>query len=134
MKITARKCPSQDDIDRISKVTASAPISIDEQKGSLGRKTIESLKEIELKRQLHLTQQGLYTWKHLQNFFFYFCVIILLRILNCFFAGSQVIEQERQRVQALKEKVQQEVRIKWAQRKQDCSSLTSTGSEETRDR
>lgn len=60
MKITARKCPSQDDIDRISKVTASAPISIDEQKGSLGRKTIESLKEIELKRHLHLTQQGLY--------------------------------------------------------------------------
>lgn len=60
LKITARKFPSQDDIDRISKVAANAPISIDEQKGSLGRKTIESLKEIELKRHQHLCQRGLY--------------------------------------------------------------------------
>lgn len=82
MKITARKCPSQDDIDRISKVTASAPISIDEQKGSLGRKTIESLKEIELKRHLHLTQQGLYFLETLLiNFFccvWLFCLFFKL--------------------------------------------------------
>ncbi|EFA00895.1 pleckstrin homology-like domain family B member 1 isoform X2 [Tribolium castaneum] len=85
------KCPSQDDIDRISKVTSSAPISINEEQGSLGRKTIESLKDIERKRHLHLCQQG-----------------------------SQVIEQERQRVLALKQRVQHEVRIKWAQSRQDC--------------
>ncbi|XP_044254056.1 pleckstrin homology-like domain family B member 2 [Tribolium madens] len=85
------KCPSQDDIDRISKVTSSAPISINEQQGSLGRKTIESLKDIERMRHLHLCQQG-----------------------------SQVIEQERQRVLALKQRVQHEVRIKWAQSRQDC--------------
>ncbi|KAJ8919696.1 hypothetical protein NQ315_006224, partial [Exocentrus adspersus] len=99
----AKKFPSQDDIDRISKVTSNAPISIDEGQGSLGRKTIESLKEIERKRHLHLCQQG-----------------------------SQVIEQERQRVQALKERVQQEVKSKWAQRLQDCSSLNSSGSEDIR--
>lgn len=52
------KCPSQDDIDRISKVTSSAPININEEEGSLGRKTIESLKDIERKRHLHLCQQG----------------------------------------------------------------------------
>lgn len=53
-----QKCPSQDDIDRISKVTSNAPINIEEGRGSLGRKTIESLKEIERNRQLHLVQQG----------------------------------------------------------------------------
>ncbi|KAJ8967448.1 hypothetical protein NQ317_018305, partial [Molorchus minor] len=74
-----KKFPSQDDIDRISKVTSSAPINIDEGHGFLGRKTIESLKEIERNRHLHLCQQG-----------------------------SQVIEQERQRVEALKQRVQQE--------------------------
>lgn len=128
LKITARKCPSQDDIDRISKVTSSAPISIDEQKGSLGRKTIESLKEIELKRHLHLCQQGLYgeCVNCLKSLSFIYLTVLL--------SGSHVIEQERQRVLALKQKVQQEVRNKWAQRKQDCSSLTSTGSEETRNR
>lgn len=42
-----------------------------------------------------------------------------------------MIEQERQRVQALKERAQQEVKSKWAQRIQDCASMTSTGSEET---
>ncbi|KAL3276180.1 hypothetical protein HHI36_020898 [Cryptolaemus montrouzieri] len=93
-----KRFPSQDDIDRISKVTSDSPIDI----GSLNRKTIESLKEIERNRHLHLCQQG-----------------------------SQVIEHERQRVQALKERAQQEVRNKWAQRIQDCASITSTGSEET---
>lgn len=53
------KCPSQDDIDRISKVTSDAPINIEDGRGSLGRKTIESLKEIERNRQLHLAQQGM---------------------------------------------------------------------------
>lgn len=52
------KFPSQDDIDRISKVTSSAPINIENERGSLGRKTIESLKDIERKRHLHLCQQG----------------------------------------------------------------------------
>lgn len=52
------KFPSQDDIDRISKVTSSAPINIESERGSLGRKTIESLKDIERKRHLHLCQQG----------------------------------------------------------------------------
>lgn len=54
--------------------------------------------------------------------------------LQLFFSGSQVIEQERQRVQALKERVQQEVKSKWAQRLQDCSSLNSSGSEDLRNR
>ncbi|KAJ8940967.1 hypothetical protein NQ318_010368 [Aromia moschata] len=40
----AKSFPVKDDIDRISKVTSSAPINIDEGQGSLGRKTIESLK------------------------------------------------------------------------------------------
>lgn len=53
-----KKCPSQDDIDRISKVTSSAPINFEEGRGSLGKKTIESLKEIERNRHLHLAQQG----------------------------------------------------------------------------
>lgn len=51
-----------------------------------------------------------------------------------FFLGSQVIEQERLRVQALKQKVQQEVKSKWAQRMQDGNSLNSSGSEDVRSR
>lgn len=53
-----KKCPSQDDIDRISKVTSNAPINFEEGRGSLGKKTIESLREIERNRHLHLAQQG----------------------------------------------------------------------------
>jgi len=98
-----KRCPSQDDIDRISKVTSSAPMNIEDGRGSLGKKTIESLKEIERNRQLHLAQQG-----------------------------SQVIEEERRRLVALKQRAQLEVRTQWAQRQQDCSSLTSTGSDEAR--
>lgn len=97
----AKRCPSQDDIDRISKVTLSAPMNIEDGRGSLGKKTIESLKEIERNRQLHLVQQG-----------------------------SQVIEEERRRVLALKQRAQDEVRTQWAQRQQDCSSLISTTSDE----
>ncbi|KAI4472083.1 pleckstrin y-like domain family b member 3 [Holotrichia oblita] len=103
------KCPSQDDIDRISKVTTESPMTIDDGRGSLGKKTIESLKEIERNRKLHLVQQ--------EN--------------NFDLAGCQVIENERMRVLALKQRVQQEVRVKWAQRSQDCNSLNSTGSEDT---
>lgn len=49
-----KRVPSQDDIDRICKVTTDAPIS------TLGAsiKVIESIKEIERNRQLLLTQQG----------------------------------------------------------------------------
>lgn len=57
-KFPAKKFPSQDDIDRISKVTSNAPINISVGHSSLGRKTIESLKEIERNRHLHLCQQG----------------------------------------------------------------------------
>ncbi|XP_074026513.1 uncharacterized protein isoform X2 [Leptinotarsa decemlineata] len=95
-----KKFPSQDDIDRISRVTSDAPINITDGQGSLGRKTIESLREIERNRHLHLCQQG-----------------------------SQVIEQERQRVNALKQRVQEEVKSKWAQRVKDCNSFNSSSSE-----
>ncbi|XP_056636481.1 pleckstrin homology-like domain family B member 1 isoform X1 [Diorhabda sublineata] len=98
-----KKFPSQDDIDRISRVTSDTPIIEEGGQGSLGRKTIESLKEIERNRHIHLCQQG-----------------------------SQVIEQERQRVNALKQRVQEEVKSKWAKRIQDCNSLNSSEeSEET---
>lgn len=50
------------------------------------------------------------------------------------FSGGLVIENERMRVLALKQRVQQEVRVKWAQRSQDCNSLNSTGSEDTQNR
>ncbi|KAL1516913.1 hypothetical protein ABEB36_000745 [Hypothenemus hampei] len=96
----AKKFPSQDDIDRISKVTSNAPI-IGEDPSSLGRKAIESLKEIERNRHLHLCQQG-----------------------------SQVIEQERKRVLALKQRVQEEVKSQWAQQKHD--SRISSESDDTR--
>jgi hypothetical protein len=51
-----RKQSSQDDLDRISRVTSGAPIEMGT--GSLGRRTLESLQEIERNRQLHLAQQG----------------------------------------------------------------------------
>lgn len=49
-----RRVPSQDDIDRISKVQLDAPISTQ----GASDKVIESIKEIERNRQLLLTQQG----------------------------------------------------------------------------
>lgn len=101
----SRKFPSQDDIDRISKVTSNAPINLGEGEGSLGRKTLESLREIERNRQLHLHQQG-----------------------------SQVIEKERQRLLELKQRAQQEVKTKWAQQRQECTSFTSSGSEDITNR
>jgi hypothetical protein len=51
-----KKQSSQDDLDRISRVTSGAPIEIGT--GSLGRRTVESLQEIERNRQRHLVQQG----------------------------------------------------------------------------
>ncbi|XP_044730824.1 pleckstrin homology-like domain family B member 1 [Chrysoperla carnea] len=97
------KTPSQDDIDRISKVTSDAPMDLGENTASLGRKTIESLKEIERVRQIHLIQQG-----------------------------SHVIEEERKRVSELKRRVQNEVRAEWEERRQrECNSLNSVGSEES---
>lgn len=56
------KVPSQDDIDRISKVTIDAPIlSSDTDMNSLGRRTLDSLKEIERKRMVMLEEQGNFT-------------------------------------------------------------------------
>lgn len=52
----AEKKQSQDDIERISKVTSGAPIEMSS--NSLGRRTIASLQEIERNRQLHLAKQG----------------------------------------------------------------------------
>lgn len=50
------KQSSQDDLDRISRVTSGAPIEI--ATGLLGRRTLESLQQIERNRQRHLAQQG----------------------------------------------------------------------------
>lgn len=49
-----KRVPSQDDIDRICKVTSDAPISTQ----GASYKVIESIKEIERNRQLLLAQQG----------------------------------------------------------------------------
>lgn len=55
------KIPSQDDIDRISKVTMDAPIlSSDTDMNSLGKRTLDSLMEIERKRLEMLEEQGTY--------------------------------------------------------------------------
>uniref|UniRef100_A0A8D9F5S6 Pleckstrin homology-like domain family B member 1 n=1 Tax=Cacopsylla melanoneura TaxID=428564 RepID=A0A8D9F5S6_9HEMI len=77
------KKQSQDDIDRISRVTSDAPI-METNSNSLGRRTIASLQEIEKHRQLHLAKQG-----------------------------SLVIEEERKRVLELKKRVQEEVKMQW---------------------
>lgn len=50
-----KRVPSQDDIDRICKVTFDAPISMQ----GASNKVIESIKEIERNRQLLLAQQGM---------------------------------------------------------------------------
>ncbi|XP_054006490.1 homeobox protein 2-like isoform X2 [Hylaeus anthracinus] len=94
-----KRSPSREDFDRISRVTTDAPIVNNQ--GSLGRKTIESLKEIERNRQLHLAKQG-----------------------------SQVISEERRRVEELKRRVQDEVRSQWEERKMNCTSFNSVESGE----
>ncbi len=52
------KTQSQEDLDRISRVTSDAPIMETGSTNSLGRRTIASLQQIERNRQLHLAQQG----------------------------------------------------------------------------
>lgn len=53
------KIPSQDDIDRISKITLDAPIlSSDTDMNTLGKRTLDSLMEIERKRLEMLEEQG----------------------------------------------------------------------------
>ncbi|XP_063229378.1 pleckstrin homology-like domain family B member 1 [Bacillus rossius redtenbacheri] len=99
-QVTRGPKQSQDDLDRISRVTSGAPMEVCS--GSLGRKTLESLKEIERNRQRHLAQQG-----------------------------SQVIEQERKRVQELKQRVQDEVRAEWEQRRGREPNCDSFNSEES---
>ncbi|XP_033210350.1 uncharacterized protein LOC117168730 isoform X2 [Belonocnema kinseyi] len=94
-----KRSPSREDFDRISRVTTDSPIV--NHQGSLGRKTIESLKEIERNRQLHLAKQG-----------------------------SQVISDERRRVEELKRRVQDEVRSQWEERKLNCTSFNSVESGE----
>ncbi|XP_067205789.1 pleckstrin homology-like domain family B member 2 isoform X2 [Linepithema humile] len=94
-----KRSPSREDFDRISRVTTDSPIVNNQ--GSLGRKTIESLKEIERNRQLHLAKQG-----------------------------SQVISEERRRVEELKRRVQDEVRSQWEERKMNCASFNSIESGE----
>lgn len=54
--VSHTKQSSQDDLDRISRVTSGAPIEI--ATGSMGRRTLESLQQIERNRQRHLAQQG----------------------------------------------------------------------------
>lgn len=54
------KIPSQDDIDRISKVTIDAPIlPSDTDVNSLGKRTLDSLMEVERKRLEMLEEQGM---------------------------------------------------------------------------
>ncbi|XP_047508747.1 major antigen isoform X1 [Pieris napi] len=88
-KITdSGKIPSQDDIDRISKVTMDAPIfSSDTDMNSLGKKTFDSLMEIERKRIEMLEEQG-----------------------------CQVIENEREKIEELKRKAQDETKKLWHER------------------
>lgn len=51
---------SREDFHRIMKVAADSPIIVvsNGDQGSLGRKTLESFKEIEKNRRLHLAKQG----------------------------------------------------------------------------
>lgn len=54
-----KRSPSREDFDRISRIATDSPIVNNQGVGSLGKKTIESFKEIERNRQLHLAKQGL---------------------------------------------------------------------------
>ncbi|XP_077283657.1 uncharacterized protein LOC143909520 [Arctopsyche grandis] len=80
------KIPSQDDIDRISKVTLDAPLlfSSGEMNNTLGRKTLDSLRELERNRVAMLEEKG-----------------------------CQVIENEREKISELKRRVQSETMQKW---------------------
>ncbi|CAH1642143.1 unnamed protein product [Spodoptera littoralis] len=84
----AVKIPSQDDIDRISKVTIDAPIlPSDTDMNTLGKRTLDSLMEVERKRLEMLEEQG-----------------------------CQVIENEREKISELKRRVQDETKKLWNQK------------------
>ncbi|XP_061381079.1 pleckstrin homology-like domain family B member 1 isoform X2 [Danaus plexippus] len=91
-KITdSGKIPSQDDIDRISKVTIDAPIlPSDTDVNTLGKRTLDSLMEIERKRIEMLEEKG-----------------------------CQMIENEREKISELKKRVQDETKKLWDQRAKD---------------
>lgn len=94
------KIPSQDDIDRISKVTIDAPIlPSDTDMNSLGKRTLDSLMEVERKRLEMLEEQG-----------------------------CQVIENEREKILELKRRVQDETKKLWDQkyRSEQTKSFDST--------
>ena len=60
--------------------------------------------------------------------------LVALQTSFFYVVGSQVIEEERKRVQELKRRVQDEVRAEWEERRQreaNCNSLNSVGSEES---
>ncbi|XP_052743187.1 pleckstrin homology-like domain family B member 2 [Bicyclus anynana] len=85
------KIPSQDDIDRISKVTMDAPIlSSDTDVNSLGKRTLDSLMEIERKRMEMLEEKG-----------------------------CQMIENQREKISELKRRVQDETKKLWDQRNKE---------------
>ncbi|XP_050425692.1 pleckstrin homology-like domain family B member 1 [Adelges cooleyi] len=96
---------SQEDLDRISKITLDTPL-LELNNVLMGRRTLASLQEIEKNRQIHLAKQG-----------------------------SIVIEEARKRVKELKQKVQNEVIAQWEdeqikQRNLNHNSLNSIASED----
>jgi len=129
-----KRSPSREDFDRISRVTNDSPIVNNQ--GSLGRKTIESLREIERNRQLHLAKQGAYRSATRRIFMPMKQRVPETRakegenVSRCFFPGSQVISEERRRVEELKRRVQDEVRSQWEERKMNCASFNSVESGE----
>ncbi|XP_013178554.1 PREDICTED: golgin subfamily A member 4-like isoform X2 [Papilio xuthus] len=104
-KITeSGKIPSQDDIDRISKVTMDAPIlSSDTDVNSLGKRTLDSLMEIERKRIEMLEEQG-----------------------------CQMIENEREKISELKRKAQDETKKLWDQKNRSGHTKSSDGDADIR--
>ncbi|XP_050528510.1 pleckstrin homology-like domain family B member 1 [Daktulosphaira vitifoliae] len=96
---------SQEDLDRISKITLDTPL-FELNNALLGQRTRASLQEIEKNRQIHLAKQG-----------------------------SIVIEEARKRVKELKKKAQNEVIAQWEdeqikQRNMNNNSLNSVASED----
>ncbi|XP_033334415.2 uncharacterized protein LOC117225187 isoform X2 [Megalopta genalis] len=135
-----KRSPSREDFDRISRVTTDSPIVNNQ--GSLGRKTIESLKEIERNRQLHLAKQVEKSYDHpvdLSGSLGWKSGEAMDRPASTcrrdgggqeVQSGSQVISEERRRVEELKRRVQDEVRSQWEERKMNCTSFNSVESGE----
>ncbi|XP_075166215.1 uncharacterized protein LOC142238424 [Haematobia irritans] len=99
-----KRVPSQDDIDRICKVTSDAPIS-SSQGGGASTKIFDSIKEIERNRQLLLAQQG-----------------------------HHVIEHERQKMNDLKKKSHSEARAQYLSklnRNSDSDCVTNNEESQT---